>query len=219
MQHLARIRPSDHEHATFPEERHIPENAREAVRTFQSLQERMDTAKDVQGQATRRIVTGAQEDREALDAHVLGGGSASSFTYTNTEAAKKQLADATAEVQAIGRLLGPTYMKAAYALKASIKQGMGEAVSQVTATTEVYEQAIKQVQEARRNYLYAVGLQLFWQFLEHRGECIAGAGYADSINLNRGPITRIDNEIFKVMSMDAKTHTRIDPEQNLLPSW
>ncbi|MFF5959519.1 hypothetical protein [Streptomyces luteogriseus] len=215
----ARVRRSDHEHANFPADEHIPAPALEAVTAFIGLRVRLDEAEEQRGLVTRKLAEATAKDQAALDKHVLDGGSASTFAYENTAAAKKAIVDASADIEALKRVIGPAYVKAAEALQGVLPQGKAQARGLIEEKQQAYLSAIATVQEARRAYLEAVGLMYFWEHLQARGECIGNAGYSDQINLARGPITRVDGEIFKVLHSDAQAHTRLDGQLGNRPTW
>lgn len=215
----ARIRRSDHEHATFPPDEYIPASALEAVTEFINLRVRIEEAEEQRRLATRKLPDAANTDKAGLDKHVLAGGSASTFTYPNTTEAKKAIEDATADVEALKRVIGPAYVKAAEELRHVAPQGTRQANERIATTRETYKRAIEATHTARRAYLESVGLLYFWEHLAARGECIGGAGNSDQIFLARGPITRIDGEIFKAMHSDADAHTRLDGQIGALSTW
>jgi hypothetical protein len=215
----ARIHRSDHEHANFPADQHIPAPALEVVTAFLNLRVRLDEAEEQRSLATRKLADATAKDQAALDQHVLNGGSASTFTYENTTAAKQAIIDAGADIEALKRVIGPAYVKAAQALQSVLPQGKAQAKGLIEETQQAYLSAITTMQEARRAYLEAVGLMYFWEHLQARGECIGNAGYSDQINLARGPITRVDGEIFKVLNLDAQAHTRLDGQLGHRPTW
>ncbi|GAA2346734.1 hypothetical protein OKJ48_39395 [Streptomyces kunmingensis] len=209
----ARLRRGDHEWASFPADEHIPAPAIQAVTDFINLRVRGEEAEEQRSLATRKLSEATAKDRAALDEHVLNGGSASTFTYENTAAAKKAIVDAEADADALKRVIGPAYLKAAAALQDVIPQGKEQAAQLIEQGRQAYTAAIGALAETRRAYLEGVGLMYFWECLHSRGECVGNAGYGDQINMARGPITRVDAEIFKVLHSDAQAHTRLPGQQ------
>ncbi|MVO86646.1 hypothetical protein GPA10_18250 [Streptomyces sp. p1417] len=209
----ARLHRGDHEWASFPADHHIPAPALQAVTDFINLRVRIEEAEEQRSMATRKLSEATVKDRAALDEHVLNGGSASTFTYENTAAAKKTIVDAEADLEALKRVIGPAYLKTASTLQDVIPQGRQQAAALIEQAGQAYTAAIDALAETRRAYLEGVGLMLFWEYLHSRGECVGNAGYGDQINLSRGPITRVDAEIFKVLHSDAQAHTRLPGQQ------
>lgn len=210
---------SHHGFASFPETGKIPAPARPAVEKFLDMRRRRLEIQTQQGQAGASLKPALDADRAALDQHVLAGGSAATFTYEHTTAAKKAIEVAEADAEVMDRLLGPAYLEAVEALKSCTPQGLASAEADIQATQPAYLQAIEVAEQARREYLAAVGLRYFWAYLNESHMCLATAGTSDQIVLKRGPVTRVDSHTFGALRSDAKTHTRIDGTSEASSTW
>lgn len=208
-----------HTFASFPEPDKIPEPARQAVAKFLEMRRRRLEIQTQQGEAGASLKPALDADRAALDQHVLDGGSAATFTYVHTNAAKKAIEVADADAETMDRLLGPAYLQAAHALKSCIPQGMAAAEADIQATQPAYLEAIEAAEQARRDYLSAVGLRYFWAYLDESHMCHATAGTSDQMVLKHGPVTRVDSHTFGALRSDARTHTRIDGTGPASDTW
>ncbi|WP_119581058.1 hypothetical protein [Streptomyces europaeiscabiei] len=208
-----------HTFASFPEPDKIPEPARAAVEKFLEMRRRRLQIQTQQGKAGASLKPALEADRAALDQHVLDGGSAATFAYEHTNAAKKAIEVAEADAEVMDRLLGPAYLQAAHALKACIPQGLAAAETDIQATQPAYLEAIEAAEQARREYLAAVGLRYFWAYLDESHMCISTAGASDQMVLKGGPVTRVDSHTFGALRSDAKTHTRIDGTSEAASTW
>lgn len=211
--------PDHHNFASFPPRDKIPAQALPAVEEFLALRVRRADIQRQQQQAAAALKPAIDTDQAALDEHVLAGGSAATFTYQNTETAKKAITDAAADMDVIERTMGKVYLKAAYALKGSIDDGVTTAEADIDTTHTAYLQAIDAVEQARRAYLQAVGLRYFWTYLDESHLCMANGGTGDQIVLARGPITKVDSHTFAAMRSDAKTHTRLRGDSEAASVW
>jgi hypothetical protein len=210
---------SDHRHASFPHMAKIPDEAKPAVLAFLALRRRIADARQVHRDAVTQLPAAIEKDREALTNLVLDGGTSANFDYPATTQAKKAIEHAKADVDVLEGLIGQTYIEAVVAAQKVSEEGAARAKQETVAAAIAYQQAITDVEQARRAYLDAIGLRFFWAHLNEQGHAMAGAGAGDQFVLKRGPITRIDDHTFRAMRSDAQAHTRIDGTQEALPSW
>jgi hypothetical protein len=212
-------KPQDHEHANFPHEDKIPDGARDAVESFLQLRERAAEALEAHGTALRSLDQAIKDDRAGLDEHIVGGGSSVTFGYPATNAAQDAIKHASADRESLQRLLGEAYLKAAHTLLVHTDEGIATAQADIVATAQRYSDAIATTEQARRDYLAAIGLRFFWSHLTEQGECMANTGTNDQVITARGPITKVDSTTFTLMRLDAQTHERMTDKQDRLNMW
>lgn len=210
---------ADHTHATFPAADKIPEPARVAVDDFLNMRVRIADATDTVRQAHLDLANAMQEENQALKQHIHDGGTTSSFERIASKAGNEAIDNANQDYKVLKELIGPTYLAAMDALKAAAAEGIATAEADLETTTPTYLNSIDQAEQARRDYLAAIGLRYFWSYLLEGHQAIAIAGARDQFVLRGGPITRIDGHTFSAMRSDAQAHSRIVGTSAASSTW
>lgn len=210
---------ADHTHASFPAMDKIPESARAAVDDFLNMRVRIADATDAVRQAHLDLANAMQKENQALKQHIHDGGTTSSFERIATKAGNEAIDNANQDYKVLKELIGPTYLAAMEALKAAAAEGIATAEADLEATTPVYLNSIDTVEQARRDYLAAIGLRYFWSYLLEGHQAMAIAGARDQFVLRNGPVTRVDDHTFSAMRSDAKAHTRISGTNAASSTW
>jgi hypothetical protein len=210
---------SRHKQASLPPIDKIPDTARTDVLAFLALRRRIADAERAARTARAALKDAVQQDRDDLTDHIAGGGSSATFEYPRTTAAKKEIESTTKDLEVLNDLTGRQYVAMVYCLQEGADQGAAIAQQDIDPTATAYLQAIDAAEQARRNYLAAIGLRYFWAHLIERGNALATAGNGDQVVLKRGPITRVDSHTFKALRSDAQAHTRIEGTSEAASIW